>query len=45
MAIRVTVPIVRVGHSKLFEGHKVIVIAGEDRCGFNDVAEPPGSWA
>jgi len=41
LAVRVTIPIVKVDHDKLFKGHKVILLRGEDRMGFNEVALPP----
>lgn len=41
LAVRVTTPIVRVDHRRLFPGHKVIVISGEDRLGFSGVTDPP----
>ena len=41
LAIRVTVPCVRVFHHKLYKGHKCVLLRGEDRCGFNEMAEPP----
>ncbi|MCW8129173.1 MAG: phytanoyl-CoA dioxygenase family protein [Planctomycetota bacterium] len=41
LAVRVTVPKVKVHHEKLYEGHKVIVIRGEDRVKLNQVAPPP----
>jgi Phytanoyl-CoA dioxygenase (PhyH) len=41
LAIRVTVPFVRVDHASIFAGHKNIVLRGVDRMGFNELAEPP----
>ena len=41
LAVRVTIPIVRVDHDALFPGHKVIQLCGEDRMGFNRVGQPP----
>lgn len=41
LAVRVTTPIVRVDHRRLFPGHKVVLLCGEDRMGFNEVANPP----
>jgi ectoine hydroxylase-related dioxygenase (phytanoyl-CoA dioxygenase family) len=43
LAVRVTIPIVKVYHDspKLFAGHKVMVLSGEDRMGFNRVGNPP----
>ena len=43
LAVRVTVPFVKVYHEKLFRGHKVIVISGEDRMGINQSQPPPAS--
>lgn len=41
LAVRVTIPIVKVGHDELFKGHKVIQLCGEDRMGFNQTSLPP----
>jgi ectoine hydroxylase-related dioxygenase (phytanoyl-CoA dioxygenase family) len=41
LAVRVTIPIVKVYHEQLFAGHKVLQLRGEDRLGFNDVGQPP----
>jgi ectoine hydroxylase-related dioxygenase (phytanoyl-CoA dioxygenase family) len=43
LTMRVTVPFVKVTHDQppLFPGHKVMVIRGEDRMGFNRIATPP----
>ena len=41
LAVRVTIPIVKVGHDELFKGHKVIQLCGEDRMAFNERALPP----
>lgn len=41
LAVRVTVPFVKVDHNQLFEKHRVILLRGEDRFGFNRTAEPP----
>ncbi len=41
LAIRVTVPLVKVYHQQLFEGHKVIIVSGKDPLGFNQVTQPP----
>ncbi|MBT3267140.1 hypothetical protein HN371_08315 [Candidatus Poribacteria bacterium] len=41
LAVRVTTPIVRVDSRRLFPGHNAIVVSGEDRLGFSDVAGPP----
>jgi hypothetical protein len=45
LAIRVTVPSVKVHHDKLYEGHRVIVIRGEDRPKLNRIAPPPEALA
>lgn len=41
LAVRVTVPFVRVEHDKLFKGHKCIQLAGNDPMGFNEMIQPP----
>lgn len=41
LAVRVTVPFVRVEHEKLFKGHKCIQLAGNDPMGFNEMTSPP----
>ena len=41
LAVRVTTPVVRVDHRRLFPGHKVVLLSGEDRMGFSEVADPP----
>jgi ectoine hydroxylase-related dioxygenase (phytanoyl-CoA dioxygenase family) len=41
LAIRVTLPFVRVDHVRVFPGHKVVVISGEDRFGLNELGSPP----
>lgn len=41
LAVRVTLPIVKVGHDELFKGHKVIQLCGDDPMGFNETAQPP----
>lgn len=41
LAIRMTVPLVRVDHEALFDGHTVLVVSGEDRMGFNRIGMPP----
>jgi ectoine hydroxylase-related dioxygenase (phytanoyl-CoA dioxygenase family) len=41
LAVRVTMPIVKVDHDKLFPGHKCMVIRGEDTMKLNNMAEPP----
>ena len=40
LAIRVTVPKVKVDHSKMFEEHKVILLRGEDRHQLNESMQP-----
>lgn len=42
MGPRFTIPIVRIDHDKLFPGHRVIVVSGEDYMGFNQSTLPPG---
>ncbi|MGH7142870.1 MAG: phytanoyl-CoA dioxygenase family protein [Planctomycetota bacterium] len=41
LAVRVTVPIVRVNHDELFPGHRNLMLRGEDRMGFNRIGQPP----
>jgi len=41
LAIRMTVPFVKVEHEKLFAKHKNLMLHGADRMGFNLIAEPP----
>jgi len=41
LAVRVTVPTVKVDHAQCFAGHKVVMISGEDRLGLNEVMAPP----
>ncbi|MHC4844860.1 MAG: phytanoyl-CoA dioxygenase family protein [Planctomycetota bacterium] len=41
LAIRVTVPMVRIRHDEIYPGHKAILISGEDRYGWNETAPPP----
>lgn len=41
LAVRVTIPIVKVYHEQLFEHHAVIILRGEDRMSFNRVTQPP----
>ena len=41
LAIRVTVPLVRIRHDEIYPGHKAILIRGEDRYGWNETASPP----
>jgi ectoine hydroxylase-related dioxygenase (phytanoyl-CoA dioxygenase family) len=45
LTARVTVPFVRVEHdrSPLFPGHCNVVVGGEDRMGFNRLAQPPAA--
>ncbi len=41
MGPRYTIPICRIDHDRLFEGHKVILVSGEDYMGFNKLTDPP----
>ncbi|HEY0826729.1 MAG TPA: phytanoyl-CoA dioxygenase family protein [Bacilli bacterium] len=41
LAARVTTPIVKVDHGKLFPGHKCVLIRGKDTMELNEMAEPP----
>ena len=41
LAVRVTTPIVRVDHRRLFPGHKAVPLCGEDRMDLNEVGAPP----
>ncbi len=41
LAVRITVPFVRVDHEALFPGHACIQLGGQDRMGFNRMTEPP----
>jgi len=41
LAVRTTIPYVRVDHRQLFPGHKVIILSGVDSVGINDVTDPP----
>lgn len=41
LAVRVTIPLVRVNHDELFPGHHNIQLCGEDRMGFNRLGPPP----
>lgn len=41
LAVRVTIPIVKVDHDKLFPDHRCILLHGEDRLHFNRLAAPP----
>lgn len=43
LAVRVTVPFVKVEHDKLFAGHKCIQLCGRDPLGFNQLADPPAA--
>jgi ectoine hydroxylase-related dioxygenase (phytanoyl-CoA dioxygenase family) len=43
LAVRVTIPYVRVDHDQFFPGHKVMVLSGIDGVGINDVADRPSS--
>jgi ectoine hydroxylase-related dioxygenase (phytanoyl-CoA dioxygenase family) len=41
LAIRVTVPFVKVDHDQLFDGHRNILLTGQDYMGFNALQEAP----
>lgn len=41
LAIRVTVPQVRIRSDKVYPGHKSILIDGDDRFGWNELTSPP----
>jgi len=41
LAVRVTVPWVRVYHEQLFDGHANILVRGRDHLGINRLADPP----
>jgi ectoine hydroxylase-related dioxygenase (phytanoyl-CoA dioxygenase family) len=41
LAVRVTIPIVKVDHDQLFPGHTCILLRGEDRLGLNRLSSPP----
>ena len=41
LASRITVPLVRINHDEIPGDHRAILIHGEDRLGFNRLAEPP----
>lgn len=43
LAVRVTVPFVRVESRRLFRGHYNILVSGEDRAGINRLGDPPPS--
>lgn len=45
LAVRITVPSVRIGHDQIFPGHEAIVVRGEDRFGFNRIGTPPVAGA
>ena len=38
---KLTIPIVRIDHDKLFPGHAAILVSGEDYMGFNRLTLPP----
>ena len=42
LAVRVTLPIVKVEHGQLHDQHGVMIVRGRDRMGLNRVIEPPG---
>jgi ectoine hydroxylase-related dioxygenase (phytanoyl-CoA dioxygenase family) len=41
LAVRVTIPIVKVDHDQLFPGHCCILLRGEDRLQLNRLTAPP----
>jgi ectoine hydroxylase-related dioxygenase (phytanoyl-CoA dioxygenase family) len=41
LAVRVTVPFVKVYHEEMYEGHRNILIRGTDRFGLNQMTTPP----
>jgi ectoine hydroxylase-related dioxygenase (phytanoyl-CoA dioxygenase family) len=41
LAVRVTLPSVKVDHAQCFPGHKVVLINGQDRYGLNETTQPP----
>lgn len=41
LAVRVTVPFVKVDHARLGSAHKCIQLSGRDTLGFNEMAAPP----
>ncbi len=41
LAVRVTVPFVRIRHDEIFPGHQAVMINGEDRFGWNRTTSPP----
>ena len=41
LAVRVTIPSVKIDHVQCFPGHKVIIISGEDRYALNETTQPP----
>lgn len=41
LAVRMTVPLVRLRHDEIFPGHRAVLVRGEDRYGWNRLAEPP----
>lgn len=41
LAVRVTIPQVRIRHDEIFRGHHAILISGEDRFGWNRLTSPP----
>ncbi len=41
LAVRVTVPKVKVDHAELYRGHKCVLLRGEDRYGLNEMTQPP----
>jgi ectoine hydroxylase-related dioxygenase (phytanoyl-CoA dioxygenase family) len=41
LAVRVTLPSVKVDHTRLIPGHRVMQLCGEDRHGLNLTMQPP----
>lgn len=43
LTVRVTVPMVKVAHQRLFPGHKNMLLRGEDRLHLNEMQDPPAA--
>ncbi|MCZ6728014.1 MAG: phytanoyl-CoA dioxygenase family protein [Acidobacteria bacterium] len=41
LAVRVTVPLVRIRHDEIFEDHRAVLLGGQDRFGWNRITSPP----
>ena len=41
LTVRVTVPLVKVAHERVFPGHKNILLRGRDDLRFNEMQDPP----